>query len=382
MKTTCGYIGLFVGILIGLIIGIIEVVVIAAIIFCIIGRFIGESIDKDWKRQEHEANEAKLRKKEAEEADKLKAEKRAKVLSLIKKYPEATKYYFKLHWGITKSNIWDSDITDDRVDQLLSHEYTYERDERTHNAVYRAKIEEERAIEKKEEEVRRKAERQRILALNRGKRQRETAIKKAEEEELNNLSTTLPACVSEWYTHAINGSIKHKWFIDYYPCNRYKNAASDSMKADWKLVWGFKNDERISSYEHTVALSKVVKLTEDALKSAFSSKVKYLTLVCLSASTIKATKDRFEDFSDKVCADLGMGNGLNHIHIVSDVIPKHLGGTGHPQKQYDEWFFRNKYVILFDDVRTSGSSLELERRRLEAMGATVIGAITIAQTMS
>lgn len=70
----------------------------------------------------------------------------------------------------------DSDITDDRVDQLLSHEYTYERDERTHNAVYRAKIEEERAIEK--EEVRHKAERQRILALNSGKRQRETAIKK------------------------------------------------------------------------------------------------------------------------------------------------------------------------------------------------------------
>ena len=36
--------------------------------------------------------------------------------------------------------------------------------------------------------------------------------------------------------------------------------------------------------------------------------------------------------------------------------------------------------VLFDDVRTTGNSLEQERRLLEGMGTNVICAITIAQT--
>lgn len=366
MKSIGGYIGWFVGMIIGCFIGVPAILGIAVIICIFVGRAVGECIDEK-KRQNEEAQE---RREKEEYANRRKAEKRAKAQSLAQKYPEATKYYFKIHWGITKSTISADDITDDKVDKLLWHEISYEEDERKYNAAYRATIEAERAKEKKEEEKRYEAERMQVLAK-----------KRAEEEEQRNLSTTLSACVSHWYTHAINGSIKHKWFVDYYPYNRYKNEASNSMRADWKLVWNFKNDDRISSYDHFGALNKVVKLTEDTLRTSFNSKVKYLTLVCLSASTNKATKDRFEEFSNKVCADLGMENGLNHIHIVSDAIPKHLGGTGHPQKQYDDWFFRNKYIILFDDVRTSGSSLESEKRELTKIGAIVIGAITIAQTM-
>ena len=52
------------------------------------------------------------------------------------------------------------------------------------------------------------------------------------------------------------------------------------------------------------------------------------------------------------------------------------------KKQYDEWFFNGKFIILFDDVRTSGASLEEEKSRLESFGAKIIGAITIAQTQS
>jgi hypothetical protein len=268
-----------------------------------------------------------------------------------------------------KSDITDSDITDDKVESLLSQERYFERSVRTRRDV--------QAIIDAEQEEKRKKENARLEAA----RKRELARKRAEEER-RNLSTILPTCVSKWYTHTYHGSIKHKWFVDYYPYNRYKDDADSSMREDWRLVWDFKNDYRISSYDHSKALNKVIELTENALKAAFNGKVKYLTLVCLTASTNEATKDRYEDFSNRVCADLGMENGLNHIHIVSDAVPKHLGGNGRPKKQYDERFFKEKYVILFDDVRTSGASLELEKEKMMSMGAMVIGAITIAQTVS
>jgi uncharacterized protein YcfJ len=371
MKSAGGYIGAIVGLIIGGITGVSAIVLFATIICCLIGRYIGKSIGEDLELQKQKAFEAQRRRTYEEYENKRKAERRIKAQDLARKYPAATKYYFKIHWGQIKSTISDLDITDDKVDQLLSHEESYERDELTHSVLYRISKDLEQANKRMDE-----------IAFREIERKQEIAREKVEQLERQNLATTLPACVSQWYTHTINGSIKHKWFVDYYPYNRYKSEANNSIRADWALVWNFKNDNRISPYEHTEALNKVVQLTEDALKSAFGNKVKYLTLVCLAASTSKATKERFEEFSNKVCADLGMENGLLHIHIVSDVIPKRLGGTGKPQKQYDEWFFRNKYVILFDDVRTSGYSLEMEKAKLTSMGAMVIGAITIAQTMS
>ena len=68
----------------------------------------------------------------------IKKEKRAEVQFLAKKYPEATKYYFKRHWGIVKSEILDDDITYDKVDILLSHKSSYESDEQLFNTSSKA----------------------------------------------------------------------------------------------------------------------------------------------------------------------------------------------------------------------------------------------------
>jgi predicted amidophosphoribosyltransferase len=75
-----------------------------------------------------------------------------------------------------------------------------------------------------------------------------------------------------------------------------------------------------------------------------------------------------------------MKNAFPYIQVSSDGSAKHEGGTGVGGKSYDRDFFRGKYIVLFDDVRTSGASLEQERRNLESLGAKVICAITIAQT--
>lgn len=370
MKSVGGYIGWFVGMVIGAITEVSALVLIAAVVCCFIGRAIGGSIDEDNERQKRADFEAQQRRCQEERAKKRKAERKAKAQSLARKYPEATKYYFKLHWGIIKYSISDYDITDDKVEKLLSHEYSYERDERTYNTAYKAKIE---AQEKEKREAeRREAERKR--------RERElVALRK--EQERRNLVNSIPSCVSNWNSSS-NSTLKHKYFYEYYPYSMYKDNANSSMWEAWKTVWHFKNDpsKGISSSEYNSALQKVINLVESILRSTFGSKTEYLTLVCLTASTQTKTDLRFKKFANTVCSDLNMANAYDHIRVTCDGSAKHEGGTGVGGKSYDRYYFSDKYVILFDDVRTSGRSIENERRILEGFGAKVVCAITIAQT--
>lgn len=75
-----------------------------------------------------------------------------------------------------------------------------------------------------------------------------------------------------------------------------------------------------------------------------------------------------------------MENAFGHIQIVEDAVPKHLGGTGIPVLQFDESFFKDKYVILFDDIITKGNSMLRFKNKLESCGATVIAGVSIGKT--
>ena len=90
---------------------------------------------------------------------------------------------------------------------------------------------------------------------------------------------------------------------------------------------------------------------------------------------------RYKEFSNLLCANTGLTNSFDQINIIKDATPKHLGGTGKPELSYNNDFFNGRYVILFDDVITSGHSLFRMKRIIESMGATVICAFTIGKTM-
>lgn len=364
-----------------------------------VGVFIGAAIFKDtgvamicgiagvvgvyflWKAYEEEQKEARRREEENRrwrQEQERKERKRNEAVELARKYPEATKHYFDLFWNIKKSVIYDSDITVDRAEKLLSKRYSYESDEIKYNAAYRAKIEEQKAAERRRQEAKREAERQ---AAERKRREEELARKRKEEEK-RNLPTSLPACVASWSSHS-NSSLKHQYFFDYYPYGTYKDNASASMWDTWRTVWHFKNDpdKNVSSYEHRSALQTVTSLVENALRSAFGAKTEYLTLVCLTASTQRKTELRYKDFAEQLCKNLNMNNAYPHIQVIEGGSAKHDGGDGSRRVSYDRYFFNGKYVVLFDDVRTTGHSLEQERHTMEELGAKVICAITIAQTM-
>ena len=46
----------------------------------------------------------------------------------------------------------------------------------------------------------------------------------------------------------------------------------------------------------------------------------------------------------------------------------------------DSDFFKDKYVILFDDVITTGASVERFKNKMENAGATVIAALSVGKT--
>lgn len=204
---------------------------------------------------------------------------------------------------------------------------------------------------------------------------------RCKQNELNTYKS-LQAHVSGWYTHTWNGIVKHKWQCDYYSYGAHKDYATSSMWDTWKYVWHFKNDptKSVTSSEYKEALDRAVNWVESELRSTFGSDVQKLTLVCLSASTRNKNDRRFKPFAERVCSDLNMYNAYNYVRIITDGEAKHEGGTVAVGKSYDSNWFKGKYIVLFDDVRTSGRGIERERQTLQSFGAYVICAITLAQT--
>ena len=149
-------------------------------------------------------------------------------------------------------------------------------------------------------------------------------------------------------------------------------------------MWNFKNDpDRISPFAHANTLNKVIAMIKTKLLSSFSEEgLKYLTLVCIPASSQAKTQARYEEFSSRICEELGMINAFPHITVTEERLEKHLGGTNTDTDKlsFDEDFFKGKFILLFDDVITRGNSMRTFKRKMEELGATVVGGLCIGRT--
>lgn len=174
MKTLFGFIGWILGMFFGfMFVNSIPLLGFALILGGIpLGRYIGGCIEENKENERRAREERERYNKQVAYGKERKAQKKADVIALAKKYPEATKQYFKQHWGIIKSSISEYDITDDKVDILLGHRYSYENDELKLNSSYRAKIEALANAQRIAEEKRREEER-RVELLKRKTEERE-----------------------------------------------------------------------------------------------------------------------------------------------------------------------------------------------------------------
>lgn len=184
--------------------------------------------------------------------------------------------------------------------------------------------------------------------------------------------TILRNRVSLW-SKILYGKLPHRYLVDYYPV-RYTNL---SIKADndRKRIWRFKDGNIAEQNSFVFELKSL--LSTWFLQSDFPS----LTFVCVPASTKETNRIRYQNFSEMLCSKLKMINAYNHITITKDGTPKHTGGGSLASYYINSSFFKNKNVILFDDVLTSGSSMKKWKEKLEGYGAHIICAITLGKTV-
>lgn len=160
-------------------------------------------------------------------------------------------------------------------------------------------------------------------------------------------------------------------FFKYFPTS-VEQVGEDAWKVR-NLVWDFKD----GGEDYSVVYHCVLRL----LKDTFSrEELKEMSFFCIPSSSEEAYMYRYELFSDSICSALGMRNAYSWVKYVSDGEASHLGGNVQADIRYDKRFFRYKNVILFDDVVTTGRSIEKTQNALESLGASVICAITIART--
>lgn len=210
--------------------------------------------------------------------------------------------------------------------------------------------------------------------------ERQAKIKEEKEKE-NKAKKSLKEGVSQWDT--LFGGLKYTYLFYYYPNNSEIVATQEDWNNRW-IVWNFKNDPaRISSSAHANTLNKVIPMIKNKLLSTFSEEsLKYLTLVCIPASSQAKTEARYEEFSSKICEELGMINAYPHIKVTEERMERHLGGTSTDTDKlsFDNAFFKGKYVLLFDDVITRGDSMNTFKRKMESLGATVVGGLCLGRT--
>lgn len=213
----------------------------------------------------------------------------------------------------------------------------------------------------------------------------EREAKRREEERKQREKADLRDCVSDWNTPS-RSCIPCFSLYNYYPVNCGWEADED----EWDVrntVWDFKaNPNRPQTeYEirtrHQNAVNKVMPDILKLLNHTFGScRLSQLTLVCIPSSKRVVTERRYKDFAVELCRKTGMSNGYNYVSVISDGEAKHMGGTSSAQYSIDTSYFKDKYIVLFDDVITSGRSMESFKRQLEIAGAIVICGISIGKT--
>lgn len=287
MKTLFGFIGWILGMFFGfMFVNSIPLLGFALIIGGIpLGRYIGGCIEENKENERRAREERERRNRQVAYEKERKAQKKTEAIALAKKYPEATKQYFKQHWGIIKSSISEYDITDDKVDILLAHRYSYENDEQKLNSVYRAKIEAlvnaQRIAEEKRREEERRAE---LLKCKIEEREKKMLISKA----------------SNW--PLLSNGLHYNYLLNYYPTTCSFEANEKEWSDRW-VVWHFKNTPgKTTARDYNRALDYVIPKIKSKLNACFGvGSLKYLTLVCIPASSVEKTKARFENFSEKLC---------------------------------------------------------------------------------
>ena len=167
--------------------------------------------------------------------------------------------------------------------------------------------------------------------------------------------------------------LPHKYFYEYYSKKKYGDDVSPEAASNRSFIWAFKDG---------LLHQRAVSLLVDFLKSSkIASLGGRITFACIPASDPFTNRSRYEWFSAEVCKNLGFRNAFEHIRVCSSVTPRRMGGSRMPELEIDGEFFKDSFVLLFDDVVTSGTTASNRKLLIEAAGAYCIGIISLGKTV-
>lgn len=165
-------------------------------------------------------------------------------------------------------------------------------------------------------------------------------------------------------------------YVKYYPL-RVKNVGELQQTAR-QMVWDFKDGK---NYE------EVAQMTAKYLNENFGEQVKNIVFSCVPASTAEKNELRYKLFSERVCALSGAVNGYEHIKVLSNRLAIHEHRRDKEKAispvqviDFDERFFKDKKVLVYDDILTTGKSWSAFGHQLEQLGAEILGGFFLGKT--
>ena len=223
-------------------------------------------------------------------------------------------------------------------------------------------------------------DRKEMLALI-DQQKKEQENKEREKQKIEEAHNYIVEAVGKWDT--IFMGFQAISMLDYYPTTSKVNETSDIWN-DRRMVWNFKNNpEKVYDEENAKAVEWAVLQAKEIIETTFGKEnAKYITFFCIPASSQEMTERRYKVFSEKLCKATGMINSFNYVKVSHAKKEAHTGGSSFSQDmlEYDKDFFKEKYVLLFDDVITTGSSMKSFKSKLQELGSIVIGGMSIGQT--
>lgn len=164
----------------------------------------------------------------------------------------------------------------------------------------------------------------------------------------------------------------------YYPKGFFGLSERDNQIQ--KFIWNFKDADNSEDISYQQDLQHAINVVKSVLLCTFGEDdCKKLTFICVPPASEDRYIKRYRTFSNLICSELGMKNGFASVIYESNSAPKHLGGSGSLSVKISPCV-QNDKVIVFDDIYTTGRTLNGFCNKLAKNGAFVLGAIVLGIT--
>lgn len=163
-------------------------------------------------------------------------------------------------------------------------------------------------------------------------------------------------------------------FFDYLPTKYEANQREWDVR---KFIWGFKDGK----FTHLAA-----ELVAKKLREVFGVQTQDIVFACIPASSAVKNEIRYRQFSDEVCRLAGTGNAYHAISVEGSRLAIHESRSAKTVSEvevinFDKSFFKDKKVVVFDDIITQGYSYARFACMLESFGAQVLGGLFLGKTL-